>query len=89
MRTGSELAKATRPFASEDWRSWWHFWSTLAVLLMTWGTACCDVHWLVRLPVSIVLGLVLVRMFVIYHDHQHGAILGGSRVADAAMLFMD
>jgi omega-6 fatty acid desaturase (delta-12 desaturase) len=30
-------------------------------------------------------GLVLVRMFVIYHDYQHGTILRGSRVADAIM----
>jgi omega-6 fatty acid desaturase (delta-12 desaturase) len=86
MRTGSELLRATKTFASEDSRSWWHLWSTLAVVLTCWAVACFDTHWLIRLPCSVLLGLVLVRMFVIYHDYQHGAILRGSRVADAVML---
>src|SRR5262249_29764641 len=46
---------------------------------------CLDIHCLVRIPVSIVAGLVLVRMFVIYHDYQHGTILRGSRLTGAIM----
>ena len=31
-------------------------------------------------------GLMIVRFFVLYHDHQHGAILKGSKLADFVML---
>ena len=37
------------------------------------------------LPASILLGLVLVRVFIIYHDFQHGTILKGSRVANVLL----
>jgi hypothetical protein len=41
MRTASELVQATRPFAWEvRWRSWWHFWSTLAVLVGLLALTC-------------------------------------------------
>jgi omega-6 fatty acid desaturase (delta-12 desaturase) len=36
----------------------------------------------VRLPISIFAGFVIVRLFVIYHDHQHHAILQKSTAAD-------
>ena len=49
------------------------------------GATCLPVHWLLRVPFSLLGGLVLVRMFVIYHDYQHGTILRGSRVAKAIM----
>jgi omega-6 fatty acid desaturase (delta-12 desaturase) len=32
--------------------------------------------------VSVLAGLVMVRMFAIYHDHQHGTILRGSPLAE-------
>lgn len=85
MRTGSDLVRATKPFVKEDWRSWWHLWSTLAVLIVLMGVTCLDVSWLLRLPCSIVAGLVMVRVFVIYHDYQHGTILRGSLLAGAIM----
>src|ERR1043165_2564705 len=85
MRTGSELVKATKPFVKEDWRSWWHLWSTLAVLGVLMSITCLDVSWLLRVPCSILSGLVIVRMFVIYHDYQHGTILRGSLIADGIM----
>jgi omega-6 fatty acid desaturase (delta-12 desaturase) len=82
MRTGSELVRATKPFAVEvRWRSWWHFWSTLAVLVGLLGVAGADLGWGWRLLGGALVGLVLVRMFIIYHDYQHGAILRGSRLA--------
>jgi omega-6 fatty acid desaturase (delta-12 desaturase) len=40
----------------------------------------------VRFPASLLAALVFVRMFVIYHDHQHGTILKHSRLADFIML---
>jgi omega-6 fatty acid desaturase (delta-12 desaturase) len=83
-----ELLRATRPFAQEiRWLSWWHLWSTLAVLGASLCFLCTDYSWLVRLPVSILAGLTIVRWFVLYHDHQHGAILRKSKLADGIMFF--
>jgi omega-6 fatty acid desaturase (delta-12 desaturase) len=45
------------------------------------GIACLDIAWPLRLLVGILAALVHVRLFVIYHDYQHGNILQGSRVA--------
>jgi len=80
------LVRATKQFAREHrGRSWWHLGSTLAVLggLLT-GTGL-DLSWLIRLPCSILAGLTLIRLFIIYHDYQHGTILRGSRVAGFLM----
>ena len=83
MRTNRELLIATRAFSDENYtRSWWHIGSTLVVLGLLGCAVCSDNWWLYRLPWSILLGLVLVRMFVLYHDHQHGAICRDSRLAD-------
>lgn len=40
---------------------------------------------LVRVPSSILAGFVLMRLFVIYHDQQHNAILSRSRPAELLM----
>jgi acyl-lipid omega-6 desaturase (Delta-12 desaturase) len=86
MRTANELVRATQPFAREvRWRSWWHFGSTLAVLVGLLGLTCLEAPWWGRLPVSALAGLAMVRMFAIYHDHQHGTILRGSTLADGLL----
>lgn len=85
-RTGKDLILATKPFAKEDTRrSWWVVLSTLAMLvlaligtLITWALP-------VRVIFSLLSGLLMVRVFVIYHDHQHHAILSRSRAADILM----
>jgi omega-6 fatty acid desaturase (delta-12 desaturase) len=74
--TGPALIRATKPFAREDrLRSWWHLGSTLVVLLTFLGLTCLDMPWPLRLTASVFAGLTLVRMFIVYHDYQHGAIL--------------
>jgi acyl-lipid omega-6 desaturase (Delta-12 desaturase) len=83
-RLSRDLVLATKPYAQEQrWRSWWHFASTLAVVLGLVTLNCLGFHWLYRLPIGILSGLVLVRVFVLYHDYLHGAILERSRFADA------
>jgi acyl-lipid omega-6 desaturase (Delta-12 desaturase) len=83
MRTANALVRATRPFAREvRWRSWWHFWSTGAALVGLLGLTCLEAPWWWRLPRGVLAGLTMVRMFALYHDHQHGTILRGSAVAD-------
>jgi acyl-lipid omega-6 desaturase (Delta-12 desaturase) len=85
MRTGPELIRATRPFAQEDrLRSWWHFGSTLALLVGLLGVTCLELPWPLRFSFSVLASLVLLRLFVIYHDYLHGAILRGSWLADVA-----
>jgi acyl-lipid omega-6 desaturase (Delta-12 desaturase) len=86
MRTAVELMRVTKPFAREvRWRSWWHFWSTLAVVSGLLALTCLDLSWMFRLPASILAGLTMVRVFVIYHDHQHGTILRGSLLANVLL----
>jgi omega-6 fatty acid desaturase (delta-12 desaturase) len=83
MLQGKELILATRPFAKEDRsKSWFYTLSTLFILIICFaGTFLLP--WLAaKLLVSIFTGFVLVRMFVIYHDHQHHSILSNSVLAD-------
>ena len=87
MRSSKELLRATGAFASEDRRqSWWHLATTTAVLVSLMLIASSPLPWLVRVPASVLAGLLLVRFFILFHDHQHGAILRGSRVANAVMV---
>src|SRR5262249_36067991 len=87
MRTKSELVRATKPYAREQrWRSWWHLGSTLAVLGGLLAAVCVtELPLWVRVPCSVLTGLVLVRLFIIYHDYQHGTILRGSLLAGGLM----
>jgi omega-6 fatty acid desaturase (delta-12 desaturase) len=83
----SQLALAVRPFACEQrWRSWWNLWSTMGMLGVLMAILRSELPWQIRLPFSILAGLTIVRFFVLYHDHQHGAILKGSKLADGIML---
>ena len=81
-RTGKELLLATRPFAEEfRLKSWWYVGSTFVMLFSVLTVAGVSPWWPLRLIASIVGGLLLVRAFILYHDHGHGALLGASRVA--------
>ena len=84
MRDGKALMDAVRPYASEDLsRSWWALLTTLALLVVT-TTASATTHAIVfRIPLAVLSGLTIVRMFALYHDFMHGAILRRSRVARA------
>lgn len=86
MLQGKDLILATKPFAKEIFfRSWYHLISTLGLLILSLSaTIFLDSIWL-KLTFSILAGLITVRMFIIYHDHQHGAILGKSIVANIIM----
>src|SRR5262245_8175697 len=86
MRAASGLVLATGPVAHEvRWLSWWHLWSTLAALAGLLGLTCLEAPWWCRLPASLLAGLTLVRLFALYHDHQHGTILRGSALADVLL----
>lgn len=84
-RSGKELIAATRPFAIDDRaRSWAHTLSTATLLIVTAGIAGAHATPLaLRVVCSALTGLLIVRMFVLFHDFMHRAILRGSRVATA------
>ena len=87
MRTAKELLVASKEFASEyRWLSWWHLGSTMGVLAIALAVAVAsDLHWALRAATSILAGLITVRLFIIYHDFQHGAILRDSWLATLVM----
>ncbi|MGR8941845.1 MAG: hypothetical protein ACU83P_09690, partial [Gammaproteobacteria bacterium] len=69
IRMGAELFKATAPFAVESVaRSWWCVGSTFVMLIIALiGSAM--VPWLpVRMSLSILGALLMVRAFITYHD---------------------
>lgn len=86
MRTEKELLIATRAFASENrFQSWWTLASTMVAYLLTLAVCLSELPLLLRLAVSVVSGLLIVRLFIIYHDFQHQAILARSYFARILM----
>lgn len=83
MLQGKQLILATKPFMKEDrFKSWYYTLTTLLILLACLFGTVYSFHWVLKLLCSIMAGLVIVRLFVIYHDHQHKTILYNSTVAD-------
>lgn len=86
MLQGKELILATKAYAHEDrGKSWFHTISTLLLLVASLTATLLAPYLTLRIAASILSGLLLVRMFVIYHDHQHHTILHKSPVANAIM----
>ena len=86
MRTGKELILATRPYAHDvPAKSWWVILSTAGLLLLSTVGALSHLPLAARILCSVFSGLLILRFFVIYHDHQHHAILPGSRLANIIM----
>lgn len=80
---GRELILATKPFAKEiKWKSWYYSLSTLTILIALFSGIYLLDNIFLRIACSIAAGLTMVRMFVIYHDHQHHTILHRSLPAD-------
>ncbi|MFK8113429.1 MAG: fatty acid desaturase [Rubripirellula sp.] len=86
QRTPKELLVASKAYAGETrWLSWWHLWSTLTVMCVLIGTTMSGLPLVVRIIASVLAGLVTVRLFIIYHDYQHHAILQNSWIAKLVM----
>lgn len=85
-RTGTELILATKPYAVDSsLKSWWCVLSTTALLASsTVGTLLLPALGL-KLLLSLLSGLLMLRLFVIYHDQQHHAILPKSKLAEYFM----
>lgn len=86
MLLGKNLILATKPFAKEiRSKSWFHTISTLSLLVLALTGALIAPMVGLKLLSSVLAGLLLIRMFIIYHDHQHHTILTHSKIADAIM----
>lgn len=87
MRTGKELLEASKAFSKEDRRrSWWELTLTFCITIPTLTLLFFEqVPLALRLALSPVCSLFYVRLFVIYHDYQHNAILQRSKVATRVM----
>lgn len=87
MRTGKELINASKEFTGEDRkRSWLELWLTISFALLCFGVLLLSgIPLALRLIISVLCSLFYVRMFVIYHDYQHNAILQRSSVASFIM----
>src|SRR4051812_30895231 len=86
VRSGKELLLATKAYAVDSTvRSWWHIFSTAVLVATALAGTLVNIHWAAKVGCSIAAGLLMVRMFVIYHDQQHHAILPRSRVAEVLM----
>lgn len=82
MLTGKQLILATKPYAQEQrGRSWYVLISTLTLLLAAAAGTIYGHYILIRLCCSILMALLMMRTFIIYHDFEHHAILQKSRLA--------
>ena len=76
INTEKTLILSTKPFAVEvRWKSWLLTLTALFLLMVVYFGTYLNFHPLLRVLCSVMTGLLLVRLFVIYHDHQHHAIL--------------
>lgn len=86
MRSGRQLLLDSRAYAIEDRAaSWWCLLSTLALFVALEVVIVALEPLVPRLIASLIAGLVFVRLFILYHDSEHGTILKKSRFAWALL----
>jgi acyl-lipid omega-6 desaturase (Delta-12 desaturase) len=84
LREGKALVLATRPYARESYsRSLTETLLTAALIVVAMTLTLGPTPVLAKLALAPVLGLLFVRGFVLFHDHQHRALLHDSRIARA------
>ncbi|MBL8915375.1 MAG: fatty acid desaturase [Archangium sp.] len=82
-RPEKELIIATRAFTEENKaRGWLITFSSLAILAGLTAGAIFSPWWPLRLVFALIEGLTIVRVFCLFHDFQHGAILRQSKFAE-------
>lgn len=86
MLCNKDLILSTKPYAKEiRSKSWLITITAICLLLLSFTGIILIPFFTLRLVCSIFAGLLLVRMFVIYHDQQHHTILYKSWVANLLM----
>lgn len=85
-RTGTELILATKIYAVDNTaKSWWCILSTTLLLAASTAGALLLHYLALKIACSVLSGMFLLRLFVIYHDQQHNAILPKSKLAEWLM----
>ncbi len=86
LKTGKALTLALKAYAVDDTAtSWWCLLSTTALWLAALGGTLAGPNRASQICCSVMAGLLLLRLFVIYHDQQHHAILPQSKAAGVFM----
>lgn len=86
MTVPDTLYARTKAYAHDrSWKSWWYILSTAFLLAAALAGTFPILPLPLRILSSVLTGLLMVRLFVIYHDQQHRAILPQSRMADLFM----
>jgi len=86
MNHAESLYPRTKAYARDySWRSWWCILSTAFFFAAALAGTLPGLPLVLRIACSGLAGLLMVRLFVIYHDHQHRAILPKSRLAEILM----
>ena len=86
LRTGSDLVRAAKPYTVEDRPKTWRLLITaLAVYGAFFAVALLAPAWPIQAVASVLAGLTIVRLFIFYHDHLHGAILADSPLGKLVM----
>lgn len=81
-----QLILVTKEFAKENKLvSWFVTLSTLTLLIAALLGTYWNVHVAAKIGCSILSALLIARMFMIYHDHQHKALLVRSKPANLIM----
>jgi acyl-lipid omega-6 desaturase (Delta-12 desaturase) len=76
----------TKAFARDNpLKSWWHILSSSFLLLAAIAATLPFAPLWVRIPASVLSAFLIVRVFVIFHDQQHRAILPRSKLAEVYM----
>jgi omega-6 fatty acid desaturase (delta-12 desaturase) len=86
MRPGKEIILTSKKFAVENrLRSWLEILSSILLAVVFFYITFLNLPLPLTIISSIVCGLLYVRLFVIYHDYQHRAILQNSTTASLLM----
>jgi omega-6 fatty acid desaturase (delta-12 desaturase) len=86
MANSDTLYTRTKAYARDhSWKSWWYILSTAFFLAAALAGTSPILPAPLRIVSSVLTGLLIVRIFVIYHDQQHRAVLPKSRTAAILM----
>lgn len=90
MRSGKQLLLHSKQFSCENrWRSWFEVIITLVLTAIIFTATFLEITPLpAKILTSIICGLLYVRLFVIYHDYEHRAILQNSEIAHGIFIFL-
>ncbi len=86
MKNSPALILKTKAYAKDFfWTSWWCVLSTAFLLALTTVGPLLNLPLAAKVVCSLFAGLLSLRLFVIYHDQQHHAILPKSKLAGVFM----